>query len=148
VQNDSDTIGGEPAQPKGGTAFPRSWWAGWFKRSLRQAAYPLELRFWKRLVVDRKTGCRIWRDSGHRPYGAITISTHRLAWELVNGPIPEGMHVLHRCDEPRCCNPDHLFLGTQAENMADMHRKGRSRNQYTGKSKAPGPPLQPAGGKT
>jgi hypothetical protein len=53
---------------------------------------------------------------------------------MSNGAIPEGLHVLHRCDEPRCCNPEHLFLGTQAENMADMHRKGRSRNQYTSQS--------------
>ena len=56
-------------------------------------------------------------------------TTHRLAWEWANGPVPAGMCVLHRCDNPPCCNPDHLFLGTQADNLADMVAKGRHHNQ-------------------
>jgi hypothetical protein len=51
---------------------------------------------------------------------------HRAAWQKANGPIPEGMWVLHRCDVPLCINPDHLFLGTHRDNMADMRAKGRS----------------------
>lgn len=55
---------------------------------------------------------------------------HRRSWEMVNGPIPEGMHCLHRCDTPACVNPAHLFLGTQADNMQDKSRKGRAVGQY------------------
>lgn len=51
--------------------------------------------------------------------------THRLAYEMCIAPIPRGLHVLHRCDNPPCCNPDHLFLGTIADNNADKVAKGR-----------------------
>lgn len=64
-------------------------------------------------------------------YGQLTrdgkkIYAHRDAWEKANGPIPKGMHVLHRCDNPPCVNPEHLFLGTHTDNMHDMIAKGRN----------------------
>ena len=67
-------------------------------------------------------------------YGVMRVNkknyrTHRIAWELTNGPIPNGLCVLHRCDNPPCLNIEHLFLGTQAETVADMSAKGRVRNQ-------------------
>ncbi|MCH8043014.1 MAG: HNH endonuclease [Planctomycetes bacterium] len=56
------------------------------------------------------------------------LRTHRLAWEFANGrPVPQGLQVLHDCDNPPCCNPSHLFLGTNADNNADMMSKGRNR---------------------
>ena len=63
-------------------------------------------------------------------YGAVKVDgtqhyVHRLAYELFNGPIPEGMQVLHRCDVRCCCNPDHLFVGTIGDNMRDRTKKDR-----------------------
>lgn len=76
-------------------------------------------------------------------YGAIyenhrMVRAHRRAWENANGQIPQGLFVLHRCDNPPCCNPAHLFLGTQADNMRDMFAKGRcppALGERNGKSK-------------
>ena len=90
-----------------------------------------EQRFWTR--VDRSGGgdsCWPWTGACRVGYGAVAWcgrveGTHRVAWTLSHGPIPDGMHVLHRCDVRPCCNPSHLFLGTNADNISDRMAKGR-----------------------
>lgn len=88
-------------------------------------------RLKRSLVEDPETGCHVW--TGHcqeNGYGQIRIGdravgTHRVAWAAANGSIPEGLYVLHKCDNPPCCNPEHLWVGTQADNLRDMREKGR-----------------------
>lgn len=63
---------------------------------------------------------------GRIKVGGIGILTHRYAYQLAHGEIPAGMSVCHRCDNPLCCNPEHLFIGTHKENMRDMSDKGRA----------------------
>ena len=81
---------------------------------------------------EPKPGCVIWLRCatkggyGQRGHQRKNWYVHRLSWTLENGPIPPGLFVLHHCDEKRCFNVEHLFLGTQADNLADMVRKGRS----------------------
>ena len=84
----------------------------------------------KRCVKDEASGCWLWVSQSGEGYGHLRIdgksrSAHHASYELHVGPIPDGMRVLHRCDNPRCINPEHLFLGTQADNVADMVAKGR-----------------------
>ena len=93
------------------------------------------VRFKRRYRVDSSTGC--WNWVGYKDkdgYGSINdwkdgmktdTRAHRFSWELYNGDIPKGILVLHKCDNPRCVNPKHLFLGTQQDNMDDMRLKGR-----------------------
>ena len=84
-------------------------------------------------VVDSETGCWEWqRVKNSMGYGQMTVDkrmvyAHRVYWSRVNGPIPEGMCILHRCDNPGCVNPEHLWVGTQKDNQQDMVRKGRWR---------------------
>lgn len=69
-----------------------------------------------------------WKDKdgyGTKSYRGKTWRAHRLAWTLVNGEIPEGLCILHRCDNPPCVNVEHLFLGTQEDNIRDRDKKGR-----------------------
>ncbi len=105
---------------------------GQFKRTRR----PLEERLWSRVTKTSDGSCWLW--NGYRTplgYGQISVFvdgaqkltyTHRAAWEVSKGPVAAGLCVLHKCDNPRCCNPDHLFLGSKKDNSNDMASKGRS----------------------
>jgi len=94
---------------------------------------PITRRLLRRREIDPTSGCWLWRgDRTTRDgYGRVRrtcgrkVLTHRLAYEAFVGPIPAGMRVLHRCDTPACFNPEHLFLGTDVDNMRDMAAKGR-----------------------
>jgi hypothetical protein len=102
------------------------------------ARRPLAERFWER--VKKGAGCWLW--TGYRMpngYGRMgaggwsknggSLLAHRVSYELHKGSIPDGICVMHSCDNPRCVNPAHLSLGSQADNMADKARKGRARRK-------------------
>jgi hypothetical protein len=90
-------------------------------------------RFWKYVKRDAPDKCWLWQGAKHNfGYGVIhdgtrMIGTHRFSWQIHIGPIPDGLFVLHRCDVPGCVNPNHLFLGTNSDNMHDKEKKGRGR---------------------
>lgn len=98
----------------------------------RRQARPLAARFWEKVERGAPDACWPWRaNMGTDGYGKFwrdgkSHHASRIAWELTFGPIPEATNnVLHRCDNPRCCNPAHLFVGTRRDNRQDMLRKGR-----------------------
>lgn len=84
-------------------------------------------------VVRRESGCWGWSGAKCRGYGILSTrrgsppaKAHRVSYELFKGPIPDGMLVRHTCDNPECTNPDHLLLGTDADNARDRVARGRS----------------------
>lgn len=92
---------------------------------------PIQDRIRERVDIDER-GCWLWRGPVFKDgYGAIGIRrtgtqrAHRVSYDAFVGPIPTGLWVLHRCDVPRCVNPEHLFLGTPSDNTQDCFAKGR-----------------------
>src|SRR6185503_1885498 len=79
-------------------------------------------------IESQKTECWNWTGHIHHTgYGMYRSGgAHRFSYEMANGPIPDGLWVLHKCDNRKCVNPDHLFLGTVQDNVDDMHAKGRA----------------------
>lgn len=100
-------------------------------------ATPIAERLWKRVAKGDPESCWLWTGSvcsdgygtigttGNGIGGDKVVGVHRVAYEAEFGPIPVGMCVCHKCDNPRCCNPAHLFLGTVRDNVYDCIAKGR-----------------------
>lgn len=96
-------------------------------------------RFWSK--VEETDGCWLWRGArqsrgGVQRYGTVsvggaTVLAHRLAWRFEHGPVPEGAHLLHSCNEPACVRVEHLRIGTHADNMLDKVRANRQRAKLT-----------------
>jgi hypothetical protein len=116
---------------------PKGWVSG---RSLRfvnghnnsvKRETDIKDRFWSKVAIKGADECWEWKASRYPGgYGKFSIKdryqqAHRLAWRLSNGEIPSGQNILHKCDNPPCVNPNHLFLGTQTDNMHDMMAKNR-----------------------
>ena len=92
---------------------------------------PPNERFWMKVKKRHQCECWEWQESNRKGYGCLWvnrkyISAHRFSWILHHGEVPSQLQVLHKCDNPLCVNPDHLFLGTQDENTQDRVRKERS----------------------
>lgn len=90
-------------------------------------------RFWAKVIKGSQNECWGWIGATSKGYGAMAsdyktrkvLRAHRMSFELARGKITNGLHVLHKCDNPTCSNPEHLFLGTHADNMRDMFAKKR-----------------------
>lgn len=101
-------------------------------RPRRKAYRAVNDRFWEKVMIPPGDGCWLWVATlSSTGYGMFTVrrglraATHRFSWELHFGPIPDGLLVCHHCDVPACVRPDHLFLGTHADNARDSVQKGR-----------------------
>jgi len=93
---------------------------------------PLSREQFEQKIIKDANGCWLWSGAKHvYGYGHLRkdgklLKTHRVAWEMYRGAIPDGLCILHKCDVPACINPDHLFLGTKTDNNRDRIAKGRT----------------------
>jgi len=104
----------------------------------------LSERFWRHVNRGSKEECWNWNPATKSRYpifkltGTFATSANRVAYKLAHGEIPDGLQVLHKCDNTQCCNPNHLFLGTAGDNALDCIQKGRKKT-HIGPQKNPNP---------
>lgn len=112
------------------------------KKIRGQAVYPVKERLKRNSVLNLRTGCIEWIGSLRNGYGRLIVgsridgsrrseSAHRASYKAYKGDIPDGLFVCHKCDNPKCINPDHLFLGTRQDNVDDREAKGRNKTGNT-----------------
>lgn len=134
MQGERDAL--EPCEVCGSTAPRPRGVARFCSFACRSKArrLPVAARFWRNVARGANEVCWPWTGFARRGYGwfydrlgtkKVYRRAHRVAWELVHGDVPAGGVVCHRCDNPLCCNPMHLFVGSHADNVADKMSKGR-----------------------
>ncbi len=104
-------------------------------KGIKRPRWRIVDNFWTYVDKRGPTDCWPWtrqidREGYGRAQSKDDVLAHRHAWKLSKGPIPKGLHVLHRCDNPACCNPKHLWIGTHQDNMNDRQKKGRWKDHW------------------
>lgn len=121
-----------------GACYQRQWKVGALGRTFAKKSETIGQRFYQRFHPEPNSGCWLWSGTMTRAggYGELVCRgkkhrAHVLSYKLHNGPVPTGLCVLHRCDVPRCVNPNHLFIGTNLDNVRDRDAKGRGVRKLT-----------------